>query len=353
MAEVRNRADQLRNDVAYSLVRRAQAGIARYRHFDNDDLSRYMDRDAFEIIAKRLTDRFFHRSIGLDIHEQVQELYRALLVMAPVLQRIPLSSKIDWHRGHLISFFRANINGRRNRFHFLEREVDRVYNPELLGDNLASLGVHDSTMVCVLSDLYRRHAGGATLKDRLAHQMFDPLLMASQSEGFELRHGNLFYRFEKTPFRRSIDLRNDAATILDFQIRSVANHRGHHLEILISDETLAQFRDSIVSIIASAAAPSKKVLVMETRVRDFVEKTRWARSAFPQVKELQLWLRNKCTRLAATYAEAGNIHHLLVNLWLQRADSHMYLKQPNFFLDPKSYAEKTYVQFFSPYREAP
>ncbi|HMN14517.1 MAG TPA: hypothetical protein PKD55_19545, partial [Bellilinea sp.] len=164
MATIVNKAQAHNDGAAFHLVRRAQAAIAGYRHFGDGDLSRYLERDSFQTMATRLADHFFHRSAGLALHAQVSALYLCLLIMAPILQRLTLSAKFDWHRGHMVSFFRVNASGRNKRFHFATRILERSYRPEELAANLDLIGIHDAGMVAVLLDLYRRHAGGSTLK---------------------------------------------------------------------------------------------------------------------------------------------------------------------------------------------
>ena len=65
---------------------------------------------------------------------------------AALLQRLPLSAKNDWHRGHLVSWFRCNCNGRRRRYHFRVREIARDYQPDLLAANLWQCGIHDAAI---------------------------------------------------------------------------------------------------------------------------------------------------------------------------------------------------------------
>jgi hypothetical protein len=336
---------------AFYLVRRSQASIAGYLNFGQQDLAKYLERDSFRTLATRLTDHFFRKSRDLALSDQVKELYLALLIMAPILQRLPLSAKFDWHSGHLVSFFRSRVNGNQRRYHFSSRTVARTYQPDKLLENLELLGVGDSSMVEVLADLYRRHAGGTVLKDLLAHQLFDPIIMSSEKRGYELRYGNILYRLEREPFSGSIDLRRTQQNLLNYLISSVEHSGGRHLEIMISDASLTGFREQIKRVISLSTSPEYKLATIERHVRDFVERTRSARSALPQITELKIWLAHKLRHLAATRAAANLLPNLLVNLWLQRADANLYLKKPTFFLDPSAIDEKTYLTFFSPYRE--
>lgn len=351
MATIRPRAEVAREHTAYHLVRRAQASIAGYLHFGDGDLSKFLARDSFQIMATKLTDQFFPHSTGLAIHAQITELYLVHLIMAPVLQRLPLTCRYDWHRGHVLGFFRRNASGRIGRFHVTIREVDRTYQPDSLAIALELIGIHDADMAAVLLDLHRHHAGGKTLKDLLAHQLFDPVLLCSLKQGYELRHGNRLIRVEKTQFPGSIDLRREPVTVLDYQLRSSVHRDGHYLEILISDTCLSEFRENIKSLLNVASSPAYKVKKVKDCIHDLVERTRHVRSAFAQLKELQIWLATKLRKLAGTEPEVKVLPQLLVNQWLQRADHRLYLKAPSFFFSPTSHDEKTFCKFFSPYRE--
>jgi hypothetical protein len=351
MATISTRAEVSADRCAYHLVRRAQASTAGYLHFNNGDLSKYCERNAFLIMAQRLAAHFFAKSRDLVIFNQVLELYLALLIMAPILQRLPLNPGFDCHHGHLIGFFRRNASGKIMRFHFASRIVERKYQPAEFSRNLDCLGIHDDDMMEFLLDLYRRHAGGRALKDMLAHQLFDPVLMVTERQGFELRHGNRFYRLEKAPFPGSIDLRQEAANVQDFKIRTVEHAGGRHLEIFISDPCLAEFRERVKGVVNAAANPAYKLQMIEDCIRDLIERIRPARSSQPQILELKQWLATKLRRLAGTNREAKELPNLLVNLWLQRSDYRLHLTEPNFFLDPGKIDEKAYIKFFSPYRE--
>lgn len=351
MAMISSRADASANRTAYHLVRRAQASIASYRHFDQGDLSKYWERDSFVTMAERITAHFFLRSSDLAILDLVRDLYLALLIMAPILQRLPLSAKFDWHRGHVISFFRFHVNGKIKRYHFGARSLDRNYQPNVFMANLEHIGIHDASMVEMLLDLYRRHAGGTALKDLLARQLFDPILLATQKRGYELRLGNTLYRLEKAPFPGSVDLRYQSANVLDFQVQSVGHQGGQHLEIMLSDRCLSDFRGNVKNILDLAADPAFKCRKIEACIRDLIEQIRPARSSMPQLHDLKHWLATNLRKLAGTSPDVKTLPDLLVNLWLQRCDSDLHLKAPTFFFNPKSHNENTFIKFFSPYRE--
>lgn len=351
MVMIASNAESMLDRTAYHLVRRGQASIANYQQFNTGDLSKYLERDAFLTVAERLAHTYFHKSTGLTLHNNVVELYQALLVTAPILQRLPLSFKIGWHRGHLLGFIRTHVNGKAGRFYAAIREVERKYQPDRLAASLETIGIHDADFVAVLQDLYRRHCGGTTLQHRLANQLFDPVLLHGDRQGFELRYGNKFLRLEKQPFEGSVDLRHQSLEVLDYSINSVQHNGGYHLSIDISESYLTAFRMSVKKILESRTSPEFKLAAVDTKIHDFVERTRSARSALQQVKELKIWLANKLRGLAGNAPEARLLPHRMLILWSQRVDGDLYLKRPNFFLDPKDTDEKTYLKFFSPYRE--
>ena len=351
MATISTKAAVLADNTAYHLVRRAQAKIACYQHFGNGDLAQYLERDSFTTVATKQADHYFNKSKELQINTQVVDIYTVLLIMAPILQRLPLSYKYDWHRGHLLSFVRTNTSGRVGRFHAGTRVVKRAYQPDKLSANLEALGIHDAAMVEVLLDLYRKHCGGTALKERLAHQLFDPILLSSEKQGHELRFGNQLLRLEKQSFDGSVDMRHASVTLLDYSLHLVEHKGGYGLDILISDACITAFREHINRIMNAAASPEFKHVSVKNRISDLVERTRSARSAKPQVLELKRWLANRVRKLAGTSQEAKLLPEFLVNLWLQRVDHTLYLKSPSFFFNPDQHDEKIFTSFFSPYRE--
>ena len=107
MATIKPSSEATAKQNDYYLLRRAQAVIAAYQHFGNGDLSKYLDRASFNTIAEKLTTQYFYKSSAL-VQTLVMQVYLALLVLAPVLQRQQMSCKLDWHIGHVLSFIRRN-----------------------------------------------------------------------------------------------------------------------------------------------------------------------------------------------------------------------------------------------------
>jgi hypothetical protein len=336
---------------AYQSVRRTQAVIAAALHFNNGDLSKLRERETFQIMARRLASYFFHKSVDCALFSMVQDLYLGLLIMAPLLQRLPSSIKFDWHRGHLLGWIRRNTSGTVKRYYFGIRTIARIYDPERLRANLELMGCHDTTMIAFLLELYRQHYGGYTLRSHLAHQLFDPIMLLDQKQGFELRHGNRMIRLEKEPFEGCIDLRQESATLLDYRIQLEPHRGGQHLLISIADGTLADFINSVNAILYAGISPERKLELVDKRINDLTERIRQARSAKPQVRFLKHWIRGKLRGLAGTKPEANLLPNVMMNRWLQRVDHRLYLSGTSFFFSPCKIDEITFRSFFSPYRE--
>lgn len=351
MATIKLCSDIIQENTAYHRVRRAQARIAAYRNFGDGDLAMYLERESFDTVAERLAKHYFHKSVGRAIYDQAKELFKISMIMAPILQRIQYSSKYDWHRGHVLSWFRCNISSRRKRYHLSILDNNRNYQPEQFSARLEALCLRDTFMVQVLNDIYRRHAGGSTLKDHLAHQIFDPIIFTNADDNFLLRHGTHTYRMDNARSDGSVDLRVKSAVILDYRIKSVKRAERYHLEINISDACLQEFQADIKGLLKFRCEPSVKVELIKNTIRNFVERTRSARSAFLQIQQLQQWLADKLKPLSANTAEAAVLPNILVNCWLSRVDGKLYLKSPNLFFDPSKHDENTFMTFFSPYRE--
>jgi hypothetical protein len=319
--------------------------------FNNGDLSKLIERETFQIMAYRLATQYFYKSADHALFEMAEELYLGLLIMAPLLQRLPSSTKLDWHKGHLLGWIRRNASGTVKRYYFGIRTIARTYDPARLRDNLESMGCHDTTMIALLLELYRQHYGGYTLRSRLAHRLFDPIMLLDQRQGFELRHGNRMIRLEKEPFEGCIDLRHESATLLDYRIQLEPHRGGQHLLISIADETLADFKNSVKALLYASMPPERKLALINGRINDLTERIRQARSAKPELLKLKRWLRDKLRRLAGTKAEANLLPDMLMNHWLQRVDHHLYTSDTSFFFSPHKVDEKLFTTFLSPYLE--
>ncbi len=337
----------------YDLVARSQAEIGCIQHFRDGRLSRYLEALSFNNMAYGIAQRYFHNSSNMAIYDHAARVIRALLIIAPVVQRQHLSVRFDWQPGHVLSHFRFYTKGNISRFHFGVRCIDRSYAPELLIANLASMGIHDSLFVDELVELYDRYDAKAdrTLQHKLADLIFDPILMHGLQTGFELRHGNILYRLEKKPFESSSDLRYAWGTVMQYSIRSCENKLGgKYMEIRLSDEYLETVRVRFKDALAGNNSPAAKVRFLYRIIFDVVHVARWAGSADQQISELSQWLSRQICSLAGTMPSAYDVPKRLYTLWVEKLDNRLLFKVPNFFLYPDKVERDVYMNYFNPFR---
>lgn len=351
MATIKLLKEKLEQNTAYYHLRRGQSHIASYLHFRTGSLNHYRKSASFRLMAGRLAAKYFSLSRELALYQEIIELYTALLIMAPILQRIPLSMRFDWHTGHVLSLFRADCSRRRNRIFYACREIPCEYAPETLSANLEQLGIHDAIMVKWLHKLYDRHIGGRGLQHTLANQLFDPIMLLHEMTGRELRIGNRLHRLENAEFHGCVDIRRNPAVVFDYLMRCVDDAKGRHIDIKLSDAAISRFKRRITNILAQSNSPALKEKLITNAIDDFSMRSRWARSALEQILEIKSWLGGKLTALSATRADVRRLPDILVNTFLMKVDTELYLKAPNFFLDRNSVIEKTYLNIFTPYRE--
>ncbi len=337
----------------YDLVTRSQAEIGCIQHFKSGRLSRYLEALSFNNMGYGLAEKNFNKSQDLAIYNHAARLYRALLIIAPILQRQPLSVRFDWQPGHVLSHFRIFTKGNIKRFNFGVRCIERSYQPELLIANLDRMGIHDQDYIEELVELYDRYnlGSGRTLQHKLADLIFDPVMLYDIRNGFELRNGNIMYRLEKQPFDGSVDIRKNWVTLQQYSIRSFDNSKGgRHLEILLSDEYLEAVRTRFKDALSSHMSAHNKVRYLFRIVFDVVHVARWARSADSQMIELRRVLTRGVSSLAGTTPAVLRIPNRLYTLWLEQLDTRLLIKVPNFFLYPDRVEKEVYMNFFNPFR---
>lgn len=336
---------------AYHLMRRGQAVITQRQFFDEGELCAFRDRDSFQTVAKISASKYFHQAQKGDVFPFICDLYVDVMVMFPIIQRLPYSFKIDWTPGHVLSWVRANCNDHIKRFFYSAETHPRTFNPGLLRQNLAELGVHDFVYVDVLVEQYKRHYSGPHLRSALANRIFDPIVLLKQT-GFRLRVGNTVYQLEKQPFPGCIDLREKHGKVLGvFRVRHIRKKAGNYLEIILTHDATDRFKETISSILDSSASPNHKLYVVNDRVSDFMETLKYARSAWPQAKDLQNWLVSKMRPLYGTLIDAKRREKGLRSEYVDNREDSLSLSTPNFFWNPKIVDLNSYLKYMSPYKE--
>lgn len=336
----------------FYLMRRGQAFITQRLHFGEGELCAFRDRSSFQSIAKICAEKYFHQAGEGDVFPFICELYTDVMIMAPILQRLPYSFKFDWTRAHVLSWFRTACNDNIKRFFFSTETCPRSYNVDLLRLNLETLGVHDSAYVDVLVEQFKRHYAGPYLRSDLANRIFDPICLLNQATGYRLRVGNIIYRLEKAPFPGSIDLREKQAKVLGaYRVRHVSKKAGSYLEIILTHDFTDQFKSVVTSIIESSASPRHKIYVINDRISDLLQTMKFARSSWPQAKDLQNWLVTKMRPLYGSLKDFKRREKGFRVEYLENRQDSLSLPTPNFFFNPKDVDLSTFLKYMSPYKE--
>lgn len=337
---------------AFYLMRRGQAVLAQRQHFEHGELCAYRDRDSFQAVANIAAATYFHQAASGQVYPAICDLYSDFQVTAPILQRLPYSFKVDWTEGHVLSWFRAACNDHVKRYFFSSLTLPRTFDTVLLRNNLEILGVHDQPYIDILAEQYKRHYGGNCLRSHLAHRLFDPIFLLNHGEGYRLRVANTIYRLEKQPFPGCLDLRERQAKVLGaFRIRHVNKKGGSFVEILLTHDAVDRFKETVCSIIDSSASPRHKVYVINDRISDVLEAFKYARSAWPQVKDLQNWLVLKMRPLYSTLKDVKRRERGFKDEYIRRRQDSLSLPTPNFFWNPRIVDLSDYLKFMSPYKE--
>lgn len=369
MAKILPSVSNIEANAAYMRLRLLLAFVAKCLVFYPGELFKVMSSRQCEIIAHRLVEQYFHRSRLLAIYQDMVLMYQALLTMAPILQRLKYSMGIDWTRANVLTWFRENTAANRAKCYFGCFEAPRVTDPLVFRANLDFLGVRDSKFIETVEPLFRCYYGRSSVTGKLASCLFDPIMLCRMVEADTLRVGNRIYRLSRLGFPDCIDLRQQSATVMMYQIRRVekleTGRTTGYLEITISAELLKAFRKRARRIIRSGMSPKLRVLVLKRQITGFVSSVRYARHGYEQVLELSRWLSRRLKPLYGAVDEVQKkrktpdpdleqVFHfpqVLLNTFLMVQDNRRYHRRPNFFYDPKKHPEELFIKFFSPYRE--
>lgn len=351
MTMIESSSAAFKRKTAYYQVRRAQQSIASYLNYDNGDLAKYLERESFEMVAQKITDKYFFQFKDLTVYKHIVSLYVALLIMSPIIQRIPESAGFNWHSGHFLSLLRRDCSNRIRKYHFAAHKLPVTYQPRLLRDGLDKLGIYDTDFIAAIMELYRMNCRGIALRHELARQIFDPVIGVAVRVGYEFRYGGWLYRFEKHRFPQSVDLRSTWVTVHNYQIRSFEKNNHSLLKIMLSTDFMAAFKHKVNATMECRSKPDLKVQQLETHIRSFVEEAKWARSAMPQILVLRNWMASRIRPLTENFQSALVLPDRMVTEWLHRVSSQLYFRKPTFFLDRTEIEYDNYLALFSPYRE--
>lgn len=380
---------------AYYQLSRLLTKQVRIGEYHGRELYDAMQRPAVRLIAELAVKKYFCRGDDtMKVKKDMRLMYQALLVMAPVLQRIPRSLHLDQHRGHVLTWLRVYAGGFARRRYVATLEVMRVHNPAMLEKRLLALGVHDRTFTRILVALFRSYYWRDTVAGNLARILFDPIMIQVPRDRHMLRVGNRIYTLHKQGGNKAINMNRVPFVIFDYAVRYDSAADKNKLTVTLSPAAVARFRKKIRGIMARQSATKYKVSEIEKAIARFGERAKWAKDDRETILFLRDWLwktmqplatpqtdeampdvskkpprtemeKAKAKAHAATKKELkaeaaqmkediGHIPNILVNDWLRQRlhTTGLIRARSNVFYELDRAVEwDVFLNFLSPYRE--
>lgn len=369
---------------AYYQFGRLSARLVRIGHFQGRELYHAMQRPSVKFLAEAAVEKFFHRDDGLKVRRDMRVLYQALLVMLPILSRIPGSLHPEQHRGHVLSWLRVYVGGNAKRRFLSCREIPRVHNPALLQKRLEALGIHDRTFVRILTALFRGYYWRDTASGKLARVLFDPIMMETERDRHSLRIGNRIYHLHKLRGHKTLDLNRSPLTLFDYLVRYDSAPSRNKVTISLSPAAVASFKREVRRILKPETSVDYKMGRIRDEIDKFVERAKWAKDGRSEIIELRGWLwrsmqplvtpeaekappvkkkkrrktpeqvaAQKAVRAAvlAKKEEADHLANTLLNRWLQKRETGLIRGRRNVFYILDKVELRVFFNFLSPYRE--
>ncbi|WP_129126915.1 hypothetical protein [Geomonas oryzae] len=343
---------------AYYQYRRLAAKLVRIGHYQGRELYHAMQRPSVRLLAEVAVQKYFHRDDGMKVQRDMRLLLQALLVMLPLLARVPGSMHPDQHRGHVLSWLRIYVGGNARRRFISCKEVPRTHNPALLEKRLEAFGIHDRTFTKVLVALFRAYYWRETASGRLARTLFDPIMIETERDRHSLRIGNCLYSLHKHSSNKGIDLNRSPVTIFDYNVRYDASPSKIKVTITLSSAALASFKAEIRRVIRLDVAVDYKIKLIRAEIKSFAVRAKWAKDSREEIMKLRKWLWRAMQPLMMTMAEneakqldIRHVPNILVNEWLRKRKTGLVRAKHNVFYDLRTIELRVFLNFLSPYRE--
>lgn len=383
----------LTKNAAYYQLSRFLARQVRIGEFHGRELYDAMQRPAVRLFAELAVKKYFNRGEdSMKVKRDMMLMYQALLVMSPILQRIPRSLHLDQHRGHVLSWLRVYVGGNAKRRHVTTMEVKRVHNPAHLAKRLETLGIHDRTFTRILVALFRSYYWRDTVAGSLSRLLFDPIMIEVERDRHTLRVGNRIYTLHKHGGDKTVNLNKSPFVVFDYSVHYDAAATENKLTITLSSAALASFKKKIRGIMTRVADPKYKIGEIEKAIDRFSERAKWAKDDRRAIIELRDWLWKTMQPLATPMTdriasrvskkppgtekkkakahsamkkelkakaadmklEISHVPNILLNKWMQKSlqTTGLIKAKNNIFYDLDGSVEPdVFMNFLSPYRE--
>lgn len=341
--------ESMKIDNSYPLVRRTQLNLILRNSFRNGELYEIMNRQAFRTMADKLTEKYFYRS-GTVIYEEMNELFRAYLCLAPFIQKMRNSFKLDWTRWHAVSRLRRFFGGNPAYEYYKKTVYQRAHDVELLSSKLRQHGITDAKFVDFITEKYLCFWGAEGLKGSLANCIFDPFFFSVKGSG--LRVGNTALEVSSRYSEGCSSITKTPLEILSYSI-SVSNKKRRYVTVELTQDAINSFKKSVETVLNKSCSDAYKVGLLLSLNAQFLERSRYAKDALEQIQGLKSWAVKYMKPHAARSKDFGDIAGQILKDFIENNAGYFAYKQSNFFWN-KDYSdipEKTYLVYFSPYRE--
>jgi len=344
------------NPFDYTHIRKKQFYLAKLQEYMDDELMSFYNHDCCKNFAKILTEKFFPEANRKALGIEIRELYKIYLTLAPIIQKVKYSWKIDYSEAVYISFLRRNINKRTGRYHIKITEIERPLDVKSLKEGFCKAKINAPEFIEKVKESYLFHYRVPHLRGSLANRIFDPFIFYEAGEGFRLRKSNQIIRLEKDKFKDSTDVRHSGVTIgkYNIQLRGTKTGESSYLHTTIAENETEKFKKKIETALQQKNDPGKKLEKCKGIVFDFTENIKYAISDIEGIFLLKKWLHqnNALRRLAMNCNEYMELPELLQKQYEEKSPrTKMFFTKPNFFWTPDEIKKEQYLNFFSPYAE--
>ena len=362
-------------------VRRAQKAIS--DNFRGESLSRYLDMTSIRGMSGELGRLYFPTTYKKNFDRtmaQVEEIYRAALVLAPYLQRLRGTYRPSWNKGTLLSWFRRSVSSATQQFFFCHIPIEEAPSHEKAVENAqALLGIADTAFLRETFSFLDNLSRSDGMKSKLAQLFYYPMAFAHIDQDYRettrfdaiprdrnvlrvmkkgtasyLRKGRDIYMVASRHCKQRIDgptwidLRETSVDVMEYRIKfqKAGEKEGVRIEIQPGhlDFLKAQVKAVLVS---SKMSPEKKVYVINKTMVDFAKRHRYAAGSREQLNDLDKALyRLIKSKLGTHYPQFKE------QLWSVKGHMHTKLVLPmvNPFLSPETVSDNTWMSLWSPYR---
>lgn len=365
---------------AITKVIQAQRSLA-IRHY-HPDLMSYLDRTSWKQTAQALTEQYWPRTVSKELYIQgeIEALYWAALILAPLSGQCPGFWNPWRHKGHLVSWFRQHVHGQQKGWLCIHPWDWENQLPKL-SSSMQAFGIVDRKFVELCQKLVLNNAFADSLRGQFARKIFAPILFHEQAKEVfhqaKAKHAVVWWdeRYALVLAKSSYqigngtwhDLSASPVKIWNYEVRAkmekaegkaTDTNRGKPkkvknsdkkmmLNIYLSDQFLKSTRMNIKSILSSQATDQAKVFQLSSELKKVYAWGKFCFQAQPQCNQLAKWVRDKIE--PQIFQHNQELRKLYFNILDQKWDIGFYPRKGSGLLDKKLTLED-WVRWWRPWR---